>query len=262
MSRHKRILITGATSGFGAGAALGLARAGHEVTACGETWRQVLTLRERAEAEKVRKFEVIKLDLLNDLDIAHAADREIDILVLNAAVQEAGSLADIPLELVRRSFEINVFRHLDLAQRVIPQLIERKGKIVWVSSQAGLIPLPWIGTYAATKHAIEGIASTMRIELAPFHVGVATINPGFYRTGFNETGAESYQQWAHDGRDVRVPMPPAGPALAFEADPQPMIDAMVDAIPDSKSGYRTMLPESAVEQTKLAQKLGWETKAS
>lgn len=256
-----RILITGATSGLGAGAAIGLAKAGNRVTACGETWQQVLSLRERAEAEGATKLEVIKLDLLSDYDLGHAADRDVDILVLNAAVQEAGSLADVPLDLMRRSFEINVFRHLELAQRLTQQLIKRKGKIVWVSSQAGLIPLPWLGTYAATKHAIEGIASTMRIELAPFNVAVATINPGFYRTGFNETGAESYQQWSHDV-DIRIPMPPAGPVLAFEKDPQPMIDAMIDAIPDRKSAYRTMRPESAITQTQLAQKLGWETKAS
>jgi short-subunit dehydrogenase len=259
---HKKIFITGATSGFGAGTAIGLAKAGHHVTAAGETWQQVRSLRERAEAEGVKKLEVVKLDLLEDEDLEHAADRDIDILVLNAAIQEAGSLVDIPLSRVRRSFEINVFRHLDLVQRVVPAMIKRKsGKVVWVSSQAGLIPLPFLGTYAATKHAIEGIASTMRIELAPFNVGVATINPGFYDTGFNETGAESYQQWSHD-RDVRVPMPPAGPALAVQKDPQPMIDAMIEAIPDDKSAYRTMLPEEAVVETKLAQELGWKTKAS
>ena len=259
---RQRIFITGATSGLGAGTAIGLAKAGHRVTAAGETWQQVLTLRERAQADGAKKLDVIKLDLLNEIDVAHAADRDIDVLVLNAAIQESGSLVDIPVERVRQSFEVNVFAHLELVQRVVPEMIRRKsGKIVWVSSQAGLIPLPFLGAYAATKHAIEGIASTMRIELAPFNVAVATINPGFYRTGFNETGAESYGQWAH-ALDVHVPMPAAGPALAFEEDPQPMIDAMIDAIPDRKSAYRTMRPESAIEQTKLAQRLGWETKAS
>jgi short-subunit dehydrogenase len=259
---HQKILITGATSGFGAGTAIGLALAGHHVTAAGQTWQQVNSLRERAEAEGAKKLEVIKLDLLNPIDIAHAADRDVDILVLNAAVQEAGSLVDIPLELVRRSFEVNVFGHLDLAQRVIPQMIHRKkGKVVWVSSQAGLVPLPFLGAYSATKHAIEGIASTMRIELAPFNVGVATINPGIYRTGFNETGAESHKQWsAHV--DEHVPMPPVGPLMALQKDPQPMIDAMIETIPDKKGAYRTMLPEEAVAETQLAQELGWKTKAS
>ena len=117
------------------------------------------------------------------------------------------------------------------------------------------------GPGACVSDAIEGIASTMRIELAPFNVGVATINPGFYDTGFNETGAESYQQWSHE-RDVHIPMPPAGLVLKAQKDPQPMIDAMIEAIPDQKSAYRTMLPEEAIVETKLAQELGWKTKAS
>jgi short-subunit dehydrogenase len=143
--KHK-ILLTGATSGFGAGTALGLAKAGHHVMAGGETWQQVTALRERAEQEKV-KLTVIKLDLLDALDIDHAAQLEIDTLVLNAGVQESGALVDIPLERVRHSFEVNVFGHLALAQRLIPGMMKHKsGKIIWVSSQAGLmevhIPMP------------------------------------------------------------------------------------------------------------------------
>jgi short-subunit dehydrogenase len=255
----QKILISGATSGLGAGVALGLSRH-HHVTAAGETWQQVTSLRERADEEGA-KLDVIKLDLLNEVDIAHAAELEVDTLVLNAAVQEAGSIVDVPMELIRRAFEINVFAHLDLARRIVPQMIKRKGgRIVWVSSQAGLYAPPFLGAYAATKHAIEAIASNMRAELSLFGIGVATINPGFFRTGFNETGAESYQQWSKRV-DVMVPMPPAGPVLALQHDPQPMIDAMIDAIPDKKSLYRTMLPEDAVVETKLAQELAWTNKA-
>ena len=255
----QKILITGATSGFGAGAALGLARR-HHVTAAGETWQQVTALRERAD-EAGAKIDVIKLDLLNEIDIAHAAELDVDTLVLNAAVQEAGSIVDVPMELLRRAFDINVFGHLDLARRIVPQMMKRKrGRVVWTSSQAGLYAPPFLGAYAATKHAIEAIASTMRAELHPFGIGVATLNPGLFRTCFNETGAESYEQWS-TRVDVLVPMPPAGPVMALQHDPQPMIDAMIDAIPDKNSLYRTMLPEDAVVQTKLAQELAWTNKA-
>jgi short-subunit dehydrogenase len=255
----QNILLTGATGGLGAGAALGLAK-DHHVTVAGETWQQVTAFRERAEREGV-KLEVIKLDLLDPLDIAHAAERDIDTLVLNAAVQQAGSIVDVPLPLIRRAFDINVFAHLDLARRVIPQMMKRKrGRIVWTSSQAGLYAPPFLGAYAATKHAIEAIASTMRAELNLSGIGVATINPGFFRTGFNETGAESYGQWSADV-DVLVPMPPAGPLMALQHDPQPMIDAMIEVIPDKNSAYRTMLPEDAIVETKLAQELAWTNKA-
>lgn len=257
---RQRVVITGATSGFGAGVALELARARFDVTAAGETWQQVTSLRERA-AERNTTLEVIKLDLLDPIDLAHAADRDVDILILNAGVQEAGALVDIPVDRVRRSFEINVLAHLDLAQRVIPAMIGRKrGKIVWMSSQAGLMGVPFLGAYSATKHAIEAIASTMKAELNPFGIQVAVVNPGLYRTGFNETGAESYGQWASH-RDVHIPMPDAAPLMALQHDPQPMIDAIVEMVRARKPQYRTMLPDDAVLEAKTSQARGWTQKA-
>ena len=119
----QRILLTGATSGLGAGAALGLAHK-HHVTVGGETWQQVTAFRERADQAGV-KLEVIKLDLLNEVDLRHAAELEVDTLVLNAAVQEDGSIVDVPMDLIRRSFEINVFAHLDLARRIVPRLMKK-----------------------------------------------------------------------------------------------------------------------------------------
>jgi short-subunit dehydrogenase len=251
----RRILITGATGGLGAGAALGLA-ADHRVTACGETWSQVRDLRERAQREGA-DLEVLKLDLLEPLDLEHAADRRIDVLVLNAGIQESGSMLDVPMERVRASFEINVFRHLELARLVLPQMLKRRrGRIVWMSSIAGLLSPPFLGTYAATKHAIEAIAAAMRVEFVGRGISVATLNPGLYRTGFNDTGAESSRQWAGT-RGEQVRMPTAAPVLALQHDPQPMIHEMVRVIPDRTSRYRTMLPADAVAQAKTAQELGW-----
>jgi len=257
---RQRVLITGATSGFGAGVALELARSRFDVTAAGQTWQQVTSLRERAADEKT-ELDVIKLDLLDPVDLAHAADRDVDILILNAGVQEAGALVDIPLDRVRRSFEVNVLGHLDLAQRLIPAMMKRKrGRVIWMSSQAGLMGVPFLGTYSTTKHAIEGIASTMKAELNPFGIQVATLNPGLYRTGFNETGAESYSQWASQ-REARIPMPDAAPLLALQHDPQPMIDAIVELVKARKPRYRTMLPEDAVLEAKASQAMGWTQKA-
>lgn len=257
---HQKILITGAGTGFGRGVALGLAAKGHKVTAACETWQDVTRLRADAEAATV-KLTVIKLDLLNPIDLDRVATADVDVVVLNAGVQESGSLVDIPLDLVRRSFEVNVFAHLDLVQRIVPSMIASKsGKIVWLSSIAGILSPPFLGTYAATKHAIEAIASSLKAELNPFGIAVATINPGLYATGFNDTGAESHEQWASLG-EVLVPMPPMAPLLATQHDPQPMIDAMVETIPDRKGAYRTMLPDDAVVEAKAAQELAWTQKA-
>jgi short-subunit dehydrogenase len=250
MKRH--ILLTGATGGLGGGAALGLAP-DHHVTVAGETWSQVRDFRDRVDG----KLDVIKLDLLDEIDLDHAADRRIDVLVLNAGIQESGSILDIPMSRVRASFDVNVFGHLELVKRVLPQMLKRRrGRIVWMSSLAGILSPPFLGTYAATKHAIEAIAAAMRVGLVGQGISVATINPGFYRTGFNDTGAEASRQWAARGEQVR--MPPMGPLLAVaQHDPQPMIDEMVRVIPDRKSRYRTMMPADAVAEAKKAQELGW-----
>lgn len=251
-----RILITGASSGFGRGAAIELARRGHEVVASAETWPQVRSLRADAEAAGVR-LTVVKLNLLDEIDIAHARSFDPEVLVLNAGVMESGSIVDIPLSRVRESFEINVFGHLQLVQGIVPKMVARgSGKVVWTSSMGGILVVPFVGAYCATKHAIEAIAGSMRAELAPYGVKVATVNPGVFGTGFNDTGAESFVQWYDPERAV-VPMPEMSGALAEQADPQEMIDAMVEAIVADEHPYRTMRPLATIDDAKQWQATEW-----
>ncbi|KIU13556.1 SDR family oxidoreductase [Mycolicibacterium llatzerense] len=252
----KNILITGASSGFGRGAAIELARAGHNVVAAAETWPQVRSLRTDAAKAGI-ELEVIKLNLLDDIDIAHAAKYDPDVLVLNAGVMEAGSIVDIPLERVRESFEINVFGHLALVQAIVPKMVARKsGKVVWTSSMGGILVVPFVGAYCATKHAIEAIAGSMKAELEPHGVQVATVNPGVFGTGFNDTGAESFVQW-YDPETAVVPMPEFGDSLADQADPQEMIDAMVEIIPADVHLFRTMRPLATIDAAKRWQETEW-----
>lgn len=252
----RKILITGASSGFGRGAAIELARLGHLVVATAETWPQVRSLRaDAAEAGVV--LEVIKLNLLDAIDIAHAGSFDPDVLVLNAGVMEGGSIVDIPMQRVRESFEINVFGHLQLVQAIVPKMVARRsGKVVWTSSMGGILVVPFVGAYCATKHAIEAIAGSMKAELEPFGVKVATVNPGVFGTGFNDTGAESYMQW-YDADSAVVPMPDFGDSLMNQADPKEMIDAMVEIIPADTHLYRTMRPLATIDAAKQWQATEW-----
>lgn len=256
----QKILITGASSGFGRGAAIELARQGHQVVATAETWPQVRSLRADAAAAGVA-MEVIKLNLLDSIDIAHAGRFDPDVLVLNAGVMEGGSIADIPMQRVRESFDINVFGHLQLVQAIVPKMVARRsGKVVWTSSMGGILVVPFLGVYCATKHAIEAIAGSMKAELAPFGVKVATVNPGVFGTGFNDTGAESYVQW-YDAATAIVPMPDFGDSLLDQADPQEMIDAMVEIIPADEHLYRTMRPLATIDVAKQWQATEWSQNA-
>lgn len=256
----QKILITGASSGFGRGAAIELARLGHEVVATAETWPQVRTLRADA-AEAGVALEVIKLNLLDKIDIARAGSFDPDVLVLNAGVMEGGSVVDIPMQRVRESFDINLFGHLELVQAIVPKMVARRaGKIVWTSSMGGILVVPFLGVYCATKHAIEGIAGSMKAELAPYGIKVATVNPGVFGTGFNDTGAESYVQWYNADTAV-VPMPDFSGSLVDQADPQEMVDAMVEIIPAEEHLYRTMRPLATIDAAKQWQATEWSQNA-
>ena len=117
----------------------------------------------------------------------------------NAGIGEGGPISEIPVELVRKNFETNVFAALDFTQRVVRNWVAKgvQGK-VFVSSAVGLLTVPPIPAYAASKHAVQSIAEAMYEELKPFGIQVQTINPGPYLTGFNETVVEAGLRWLSD----------------------------------------------------------------
>src|ERR1700754_3491888 len=129
----KIILITGAGSGFGEGAAIGLAKNGHDVIATVQISAQVTSLREKAKKLDLKNLRVEKLDILNPHDVATALTWDIDILFSNAGVGEGGPASEMPLDLVRQNYETNVFAPLALAQSFIRKFIQEKrpGKIVF-----------------------------------------------------------------------------------------------------------------------------------
>jgi NAD(P)-dependent dehydrogenase (short-subunit alcohol dehydrogenase family) len=253
----KTFLLTGAGSGFGRGVALSLARRGHHVVAGCQIWPQVWQLRKEAEAADL-KIETIKLDLLDEIDVKHAISFDVEVLFNNAGVAYSGTLVDVPMELVRRSFETNVFAHLDLTKRILPKMIKRKsGRIVWTSSDAGLQAPPFGGSYTATKWAIEGVAATMREELRPLGIAVATVQPGVYGTGFNDTALEGSSYWYDPEKALLPPFPPPY-TLPDQADPQPMIDEMVKVLTGESNRYRTVYPPSMEKEVREFQAKEWD----
>lgn len=140
----------------------------------------------------------------------------------------------------------------------ISQLIGKgAGKIVWLSSTGGIVFAGSDVAYCATKFAVEAIAWGMKEELAPHGISVATINPGSFRTGFNDTGTESAYYW-HDPDEAQVKMPDQTEVLEHQSDPQEMIDEMVRVIPLDAHPYRTVKPDSAVEMIKRFQTQQWQ----
>jgi NAD(P)-dependent dehydrogenase (short-subunit alcohol dehydrogenase family) len=256
----KTVLVTGAASGFGRGVAFGLAKRNHEVIAGCQIWPQVWELRNAAKAEGI-EMQVIKLDVLNEIDRAKALGIGIDVLFNNAGIMESGPMAEMPMPVFRSVFETNVFAALELAQGFARAMVKRgAGRIVWTSSVAGLVKVPFDGAYAASKHAVEGICSAMHEELKPYGVEVVTVNPGAFRTGFNDTGMESMDQWWGQGERVVAHWPVR--ELNRQHDPAEMIEAIIDIIEAGNPRYRTVRPASAEEMVKKEQADIWERRAS
>ncbi len=261
----KTILITGAGSGLGRGTAIGLARNGHTVIAAVENWPQVSELMAAAKDEGIQ-LEVTKLDLLNQADQEAAfqkyADR-LDILVNNAATGETGPIAEIPVDRVRHVFEVNVFSTLEFAQRFARHFAKKgKGKIIFTSSIAGFSTFKYLGPYVASKHALEPIVQLMRDEMEGTGVQIATINPGPFRTGFNDRMYDTVDQWYNPGKNFteeesirEIQQLFAGEDL--QLDPQPMIDFMVDLIPQDQHKFRNVFPERFIKDVKAYQDSLW-----
>jgi NAD(P)-dependent dehydrogenase (short-subunit alcohol dehydrogenase family) len=166
-------LVTGASSGIGAACAARLVASGWQVFAG-----------VRSEGAAPTGTDEIRLDVTDAGDIARAAERigELDALVNNAGVAIAIPLEFIPLEELQRQLGINVIGQVAVTQAFLPHLRRSRGRIVFVGSIAGRSALPFLGAYAASKHALEALADAWRVELRPFGIEVSLIEPGTIRT--------------------------------------------------------------------------------
>lgn len=256
----KTIFITGASSGFGKGTAIGLAKKGHKVIAAVHVEPLKTILLEEAAKEGV-EMEVIVMDVTKESDRQFAFNYDIDILMSNAGVMETGPAAEIPIENVRRNFEVNVFASLQLAQGFLPQMVKRgSGKVIFTSSMGGLITVPFAAIYTATKHALEGIAEGLKEELAGTGVEICTVNPGVFGTGFNDRGAETMMKWFDPSKSLTKPeviQALASADMSNQLDPQLMIDAMIRVAEENNSQFRNVIPEAIIPWIKATQEQAW-----
>jgi NAD(P)-dependent dehydrogenase (short-subunit alcohol dehydrogenase family) len=185
------VLITGTSTGIGHVTTEVLAARG---------WRVFATMRNLTRKDSLEnalrnaglqeRVTIEQLDI-NDPTSIHAAvasilsqtDNKLDAVVHNAGVAVAGVLEDLPESEIRRVMETNFFGVLELTRALLPTFrAQRHGRIVVVSSQAGLAGQPANSIYCASKWALEGWAESIAYELDAFGIHVIVIEPGPYRT--------------------------------------------------------------------------------
>ena len=265
---NKTILITGAGSGLGKGAAIGLAKKNYNVIAAVEIWPQYTSLKREVESMNL-KMDIVKLDITSKEErekVYREYGDRVDILVNNAAIGETGPIAEIPVDNFRKNMEVNVFSTLELTQLFVKSFVKKgRGKLVFISSVAGIKTFPFSGPYCSTKFALEGVASSLHDELKAYGVKVCTINPGPYNTGFNDRMYDTKDIW-YDENINFTDKNDYAPMQDFldngQYDPQEMIDFMVMAIPLDSHNYRMMDPKRSnmIKDCLLAQKELWTRK--
>jgi NAD(P)-dependent dehydrogenase (short-subunit alcohol dehydrogenase family) len=257
----KKVLITGAGTGFGHEAAMRLAEKGFDVIAGVEIYAQVQTMKRQANERGVT-LQVEKLDVTNDGDRRKALDWGVEILVNNAGVGEGGATVDIPAANIRHQFEVNVTGPLLLTQPIAKQMAKRgAGRIVWVSSREGLNVNPFTGIYSASKHAVEAIAETMADELQEYNIEVATVNPGPFLTGFNDRMFQTWESWEDDPSQRLFDYG----KLAFpraQFDPEPVYATLTAVAAGEVDSYRNLEPKSMIDETEHLQQIPWQRKVT
>ncbi|RXK54497.1 SDR family NAD(P)-dependent oxidoreductase [Oleiharenicola lentus] len=184
------VIVTGASAGIGEATARRLVRGGAKVVL---TARRQDRLNALAHALDPTGANVLAVagDVTSDADrrkwveATLAKFGRIDGLVNNAGYGTRGPVEIVPVDLIRKNYETNIFSLIALTQLVIPTMrAQGGGCIVNIGSVAGRIARPLSSIYDSTKHALEAITDGLRGELKPFGIRVALVRPGFITTEF------------------------------------------------------------------------------
>lgn len=250
---QKSVLITGCSSGIGLCVAEGLSKRGFRVFA---------TARKAEDLQKLqaKRLESLPLDLTDSVSIRQAVAEVLERsggqlygLFNNGAYGQPGAVEDLRRDVLREQFETNLFGTLELTNLVIPVMrAQGHGRIVMNSSVLGFAAMPFRGAYNASKFALEGIADTLRLELAGSGIHVSLIEPGPIESRFRANAYEAFKRNIDAEHSVhkekylamvrRLEKP--GPAAPFTLPPEAVLEKVIHALECRypKARYAVTLP--------------------
>ena len=211
MTTTRNVLVTGCSSGLGRATALFLHERGWRVHAAARAADDL------AELERLG-LEAVQLDLCSSASISEAVDAvlqrtggRLEGLVNNAGYSQLGAVEDLTRDELRAQFETNVFGTIELTGRLLPVFrAQRAGTVVFISSVCARVAVPFLGSYSASKAALEALVDALRREIRGTGVGVHLVEPGIFNTGcyaatskhFHEASRSRHSQ--HAERCTRV----------------------------------------------------------
>jgi NAD(P)-dependent dehydrogenase (short-subunit alcohol dehydrogenase family) len=203
LRQKQAVLITGSSGGIGSCCAK---------TLCSEGFRVFAAMRDPVAAEALQReapdrlspvlLDVTEPDAIASIarpiaEVLDAEDTKLVGLVNNATPAHHGPIEILPLEFVRNELEVNYLGALALTRAFLPLLRRGRGRIVNISSINGRCVFPSIGAYCAAKYAVEAMSDVLRMELAPWGVHVAVVEPGAVATGIWEKALRAFEDLPH-----------------------------------------------------------------
>jgi NAD(P)-dependent dehydrogenase (short-subunit alcohol dehydrogenase family) len=183
------VLITGASSGIGRTTAELLAGRGYRVFG---------GARAPAAARPLAGVEFVPLDVRDEASVEACVEEvrrragRIDVLINNAGINLVGAIEETSIGQAQALFDTNVFGILRMVQAVLPGMRHQgSGQIVNISSILGFLPAPFMGVYASTKHAVEGLSESLDHEVRAFGIRVILIEPPYTRTNLDASAAQA-----------------------------------------------------------------------
>lgn len=183
MSQSSIIVITGVSSGIGRAAVEQFAKLGCRVFG---------TVRNIAKAKPLPGAELVEMDVRDEASVKRGIEAiisqagRIDVLVNNAGVALLGAVEETSVTEAQALFDTNVFGILRTTHAVLPYMrAQKSGRIVNLSSVVGFLPAPYMGLYAASKHAVEGLSESLDHEVRNFGIRVVLVEPAWTRTGLD-----------------------------------------------------------------------------
>ena len=252
MSEKQTWFITGAGRGMGVDIARAALDAGHAVVATGRTTETV-----RDALGESDDLLVVELDITNvasaEAAVRTALDRfdRIDVLVNNAGNFFAGFFEELAPDQVRAQIDTNLFGPMNVTRTVLPVMrAQRSGKVVSISSTAGIAGQAFCSAYAASKFGVEGWMESLRLEVEPFGIHTTIVEPGFFRTELLTKESTAYAGLSIDDYAERTAETrPAWEAMSGKQpnDPAKLAKALITVVDQEEPPLRFVAGADAVE---------------
>jgi NAD(P)-dependent dehydrogenase (short-subunit alcohol dehydrogenase family) len=226
--------------------------AGHAVVATGRNSEAV-----REALGESDDLLIVELDITSiasaEAAVQAALDRfdRIDVLVNNAGNFFAGFFEELSPDQVRAQIETNLFGPMNVTRKVLPAMRrQRSGKVVSISSTAGVVGQAFCSAYAASKFGVEGWMESLRFEVEPFGIHTTIVEPGFFRTELLTKESTAYADLSvGDYAELTAQTRPAWEAMNGRQtnDPAKLAEALITVVGREQPPLRFVAGADAVE---------------